>query len=532
MSGVKHPSLGRAAADFVDGEWIDLAAPSKGASAVESRNPAKPDEVVWRGNPRAAHVEAAVEAARGALAEWAGWGRDNRFHVLKKFGELCKAHAPKMAEIICDETGKAMWEAKGEASALASKVDITLDASPVGGLRRVEGYELELAPQRIGRAWFRPHGIMAVIGPFNFPAHLPNGHIIPALAMGNTVVFKPSDKAPAVGQLLVELLAEALAKGGAPNKGRGVVNLVQGGADIASKLVGHDDLEGILFTGSWPVGRRIMEANLDRPGRIIALEMGGNNAAVVMDDADIRQAVIEVVRCAFNTTGQRCTCTRRVVVHEAVADHFLRAACECASRLVVGSPRSREPVFMGPIISAAARDAVLGFQSKAAKAGAQMVLEAAPVKVSRTGTDGWYLSPGVMLVDRFNAAAAGKTFDAGCDEEVFGPLLRMTTVSSLDEAIEQCNATRFGLAASIFTRSQAAAERFLVEARAGCVNVNAGTAGASSKLPFGGLGLSGNHRPAASFSLDYCAYPVAGMLERGNAAALADGMAFDDAWLR
>ncbi len=534
MSVLKHASLSRGAADFVDGEWVSLATPTKGVAAVESRNPAKPDEVVWRGSPRPEHVDAAISAAREAMPEWARWGRDNRFHVLKKFADLCKANAGRMAELICDEVGKVMWEAKGEASALASKVDITLDASPVGGLRRVEGYELELAPQRVGRTWFRPHGVMAVVGPFNFPAHLPNGHIVPALAMGNTVVFKPSDKAPGVGQLLVELRAEALAKGGAPNKGRGVVNLVQGGADVASKLVTHDGLDGVLFTGSWPVGRRILESNLDRPGRIVALEMGGNNAAVVLDDADIRQAVIEVVRCAFNTTGQRCTCTRRVIVHEAVADRFLRAACECASRLVIGSPRSKEPVFTGPIINSATRDAVLTFQQKAKKAGAQVVLEAAPVKVSRVGTDGWYISPGVMLVDRFSADACtpGGGFDGGCDEEIFGPLLRMTTVSDLDEAIEQCNASRYGLAASIFTRSQESAERFLFEARAGCVNVNAGTAGASSKLPFGGLGLSGNHRPAASFSLDYCAYPVAGMLERGNAAALAEGMEFQDAWVR
>ena len=188
---------------------------------------------------------------------------------------------------------------------------------------------------------------------------------------------------------------------------------------------------------------------------------------------------------------------------------------------------------MGPIISSAARDAVLNFQAKAKKAGAQVVQEAAPVKVTRVGADGWYLSPGVMLVDRFSEATAKtKGFDAGCDEEVFGPLLRMTTVSSFEEAMEQCNATRYGLAASVFTKSQEVAEAFLFEARAGCVNVNAGTAGASSKLPFGGLGMSGNHRPAASFSLDYCSYPVAGMLERGSAAALADGMGFEDAWLR
>lgn len=526
-----HPSLMHAPSDLIGGEWVALNSGGRGGTRLESHNPARPMEVVWSGATRAAHVDAAVSAARRAAPAWAAWGRDSRFNVLRRFSDLCKANAAKMAELICDETGKAMWEAKGEAAALASKVEITLDASPMGGLRRVEGYEVEVGPQRIGRCWFRPHGVMAVVGPFNFPAHLPNGHIIPALAMGNTVVFKPSDKAPAVGQLLVELLAEALAKENAPDKGRGVVNLVQGGAEIASSLVTHEGIDGILFTGSWPVGRRIMEANLDRPGRLVALEMGGNNAAVVMDDADLRQAAIEVVRCAFNTTGQRCTCTRRVIVHEAVADNFLRAVCTCASKLAIGDPRSRQPVFMGPIIRREARDALLEFQTRARKAGAQVVLEAAPVS-PRGSADGWYISPGVMLVDRFtDQPATNRGLDPGCDEEVFGPLLRMTTVDSLDEAIEQCNATRFGLAASIFTRSQESAQRFMAGIRCGCININNGTAGASSKLPFGGLGLSGNHRPAASFSLDYCAYPVAGMIERGPAAALADGMTFDDSWL-
>ncbi|MBX3408027.1 MAG: aldehyde dehydrogenase family protein [Phycisphaeraceae bacterium] len=520
-----------APSDLIGGEWVALNSGGRGAAKLESHNPARPLEIVWSGGTRLAHVESAVAAARRAAPAWAAWGRDSRFNVLRRFADLCKANAAKMAELICDETGKAMWEAKGEAAALASKVDITLDASPIGGLRRVEGYEVEVGPQRIGRCWFRPHGVMAVIGPFNFPAHLPNGHIIPALAMGNTLVFKPSDKAPGVGQLLVELLAEALAKENAPDKGRGVVNLVQGGAEIASALTTHDGIDGILFTGSWPVGRRIMEANLDRPGRLVALEMGGNNAAVVMDDADLRQAAIEVVRCAFNTTGQRCTCTRRVIVHESIADNFLRAVCTCASKLAIGDPRARQPVFMGPIIRREARDAVLDFQTRAKKAGAQVVLEAAPVS-PRGSADGWYISPGVMLVDRFTSApGATRGFDPGCDDEIFGPLLRMTTVDSLDEAIEQCNATRFGLAASIFTRSQETAQRFMAGIRCGCININNGTAGASSKLPFGGLGLSGNHRPAASFSLDYCAYPVAGMIERGPSAALADGMTFDDSWL-
>lgn len=524
----KHASLAHGPSDLIGGEWVTLAGTNQGA-VVESRNPARPDAVVWSGRSDPAHVDAAVRAARAALPAWARWGREKRFAVLRRFAELTKLKAPAMAELICDETGKVMWEARGEASALASKVDITLDMSPIGGLRRVDGFEFEMGGQKLGRAWFRPHGVMAVVGPFNFPAHLPNGHIIPALAMGNTVVFKPSDKAPGVGQMLVELLAEALEKEGAPNGGKGVINLVQGAGEIAAALTSHADVDGVLFTGSWPVGRKIMEASLDRPSRIVALEMGGNNPAVVMEDADLRQAAIEIVRCAFNTTGQRCTCTRRVIAHARIADRLTDVIQKATRALAFGDPRAKTPTFAGPIISEGSRRAVLEFQAAALSAGAEPIVEAAPIEI-RGG--GWFISPGVLRVDRFSGDDTAASKDAGCDLEVFGPLLRVCEVRDLDEAIQQANASRYGLAASIFTRDQAAAERFLFEVKAGCLNVNAGTAGASSKLPFGGVGLSGNHRPAGSFSLDYCAYPVAGMIERSEAAQVSEGMNWDEQWVR
>ncbi|MBC7835661.1 MAG: aldehyde dehydrogenase family protein [Phycisphaerales bacterium] len=510
---------------------------------VRSRNPADPARVVWEAATSAAAVDEAVSAARAAFPKWSAWSMERRVAVLRRFAQVCKARAEEIAGVICDETGKVMWESRAEAGLLAGKVDITLEdaAKPEAGLRRVAGYQLKLSDSRAGKCWFRPHGVMAVLGPFNFPAHLPNGHIVPALAMGNTVVLKPSDKAPAVGQLLAEFFHEALDAEVAPP---GVVNLVQGAAAVAGKLAAHDDIDGVLFTGSWPVGRRIMEANLDRPGRILALEMGGNNAAVVMPDADPRQAAIEIVRCAFNTTGQRCTCTRRAIIHRDVAEKLIPAICKAATQLVIGEPRATHPVFMGPIISEGARRAVLEAQTAFAKAGGQVLVESTEVQVGDRG--GFYLTPSVVRVDRFTLTtgeqraardgvkAGGSCMidDAGCDVEVFGPLLRISVADSFDDAIEQANATRFGLAASIFTKDQAAADRFLREARAGCVNVNAGTAGASSKLPFGGLGHSGNHRPAGSFSLDYCAYPVAGMLESGPAATVAEGMRFDDQWLR
>lgn len=516
----RHASLGHPSSNLIDGEWASLAA--GGGPLVVSRNPARPSEVVWQGHSRLDHIDQAIGAARTAFSVWSRWSRERRIAVLRRFKALCESRVDAIAGLICDETGKVMWDAKTEAGALAAKVDITLDESPSGALNRVSGFHTPLGGTRQGRCWFRPHGVMAVIGPFNFPAHLPNGHIIPALAMGNTVVLKPSDKGPAVGQMLGELLNEALRAEGAP---AGVVNVVQGGADVARALVEHDDIDGVLFTGSWPVGRAIMQANLERPGRILALEMGGNNAAVVAQDADLKQATIECVRSAFITTGQRCTCTRRIIVHRAVADRFTAAVCKAASNLIVGDPRASHPVFMGPIISEGSRRAVLEFQATAARAGGEVLVTSSAID---TAEGGWYLTPGVIRVERFILDGDS----SGRDEEVFGPLLRISVVDSLDEALEQANATRFGLAASIFTRDESAIEQFLGRARAGCINVNTGTAGASSKLPFGGLGRSGNHRPAGAFSLDYCAYPVAGMIESGNAAQVVPGMRFDDGWLR
>ncbi|GAB4545632.1 MAG: succinylglutamate-semialdehyde dehydrogenase [Phycisphaerales bacterium] len=498
--------------------------------AITSHNPAHPDEVVWSGSPSVSHVDPAVRAARAALPAWRDTPIEQRIEALRAYQALANEHVDAIGELICRETGKAQWDSAGEAKLLGGKVDITLAEGPNSGRSRVTGFDLEVSETRTGRCTFRPHGVMAVIGPFNFPAHLPNGHIVPALLTGNTVVFKPSDKTPAVGQLLAELFDEALASVGAP---KGVINLVQGGADVAQALTTHEHIDGILFTGSWPVGRRILEANLDHPGRIVALELGGNNPSIVMDDADLRQAAIENVRAAFVTTGQRCTCTRRLIVHEAVAEKLVPLIQKTASNLIVGDPKGigggsrNQAVFMGPIIRATVRDEVLAGQQAMIEAGATPLLEATAMDHP---SGGHYITPGLLRVDAFTTGREPKD-DPGCDTEFFGPLLRMTVVSSLDEAIEQANATRYGLAASVFTKDQRTAGRVLREVRAGCVNVNTGTAGASGKLPFGGLGWSGNHRPAGAFSLDYTAYPVASLLEKGDAAGVLPGMRFDDDWL-
>ncbi|MHC4991229.1 MAG: aldehyde dehydrogenase family protein [Planctomycetota bacterium] len=488
--------------DYVGGRFL----PIPGADLV-SHDPAAPSRIVWQGTPCVDHVDAAVDAARAAAGDWATRTRAERAEHLRRWRDVTREHGERIAGLICDEMGKTMAEARFEASALGGKVDLTLDDISLG---RVSGYDVDVSPSRQGQCRFKPHGVMAVIGPFNFPAHLPNGQFVPALLMGNTVVFKPSEKTPAVGQLLAELMDEA----GLPP---GVFNVVQGGGDVAARLVRHEMLDGILFTGSWPVGRRILEANLDRPGRIVALEMGGNNPAVVMADAHLPQAVVECARAAFATTGQRCTCTRRIIVQRAIADRFVPALAKVASTLQVGPGRSHRPIFMGPVVTEQALQGVLDAQTRLGQGGARPV-----VPVERMDGPGHFLAAGVLEVDRFGLEH---------DEEVFGPLVQIATVDDLDDAIAQANATRYGLAASIFTADRDTAERFFHEVRAGCINVNTGTAGASSKLPFGGLGCSGNHRPAAAFAADFCAYPVASMVEQGETTPVPEGMRLDEAWL-
>lgn len=492
MSGF-GPSRGPC--DWIGGRWVAIP-----GSAVESRDPAEPDRVVWAGGPKLEHVHAAVEAARGAFAAWRGVGFEARAALLRKFAECCTRHAERLARTITAEMGKTLAESRAEAKLLQDKVAITLDPAT---LSRVRDFEVDAGAGKRGACRFRPLGVMAVIGPFNFPAHLPNGHWVPALLLGNTVVFKPSDRTPATGQVIAEIFEEA----GFPP---GVVNVVQGGADVASSLVAHEGIDGVLFTGSFPVGRRILEANLDRPGRMVALEMGGSNAAIVWDDADLRRAVIECVRGAYATTGQRCTGTRRIVVHEAIADRFLTAFCKLASTAIVAPGTDPEPVFMGPVVSQAARAAVLERQAGLARSGARVLLEATAFDRA-----GWFVGPGLVQVDRFERAS---------DCETFGPLAQVSVVRSLDDAIEQANATDFGLVAAVFAGDERVWARCEERLRVGCLNWNTGTAGASSRLPFGGLGRSGNLRPAGSFAVDLGAYPLATMVDPTQVSPVPAGL--------
>ncbi len=503
MSEAFHRGLlAHQASDLIGGRFYPLPSVAVAGTSerVASHDPAHPSLEVWSAAAELAHVDIAVDAARKAGRLWHDGGVEKRRAALMRWRDVVTANEDRIAGLITLETGKTLAESRLEAKALADKVSITLEEQSAS---RIAGFDFVVNPTRRGICAFRPHGVMAVFGPFNFPAHLPNGHFVPALLSGNTVIFKPSERTPAVGQLLAEL-ADAAAFP------PGVFNVISGGPQVAAKLSDHPDIDGILFTGSWNTGRRILAANIDRPGRMIALEMGGSNPAIVCADCHLKQAVIECVRSAFATAGQRCTCTRRIIVDAAIAADFIPLFAKVASTLLIGAGDSDEPIFMGPIISSAAREAVLAFQSRRLREGAVSILPA--TKLDR---EGWFLSPGVMQVQRF---------DMMTDEEVFGPLVQIAVAADDDDAVVQANASQFGLAAAIFTSSEERWQRMSAHIRAGCINWNVGTAGASSRLPFGGLGRSGNNRPAGALSLDYCAIPIAHLEERTDAVTLPQGM--------
>lgn len=469
---------------------------------IESRNPARPAEIVWRGEATLEAVEAAVARARAAAPRWARRPESERVALLERWREVTTARAEELARLITREMGKTLEESLAEARLLGEKVVITLDEV---SRARVRDFEVAAAGGRRGECRFRPYGVLAVLGPFNFPAHLPNGHWIPALLMGNCVIFKPSDKTPAVGEMLGALAREA----GFPE---GVFEVVQGGPGVSRAIASHEGIDGVLFTGSWPVGRALLEANLDRPGRIVALELGGSNPVLVMPDVGsatgrfgargaslFDHAVAESVRSAFTTTGQRCTCARRIIVHRSLRERFIAAFMDEATKLTIGAGDAQPAPFMGPVVSRAARDAVLAFVTEREAGGARVHL-----RPTAPAGEGWFLTPGLVEVEGFSRAT---------DCECFGPVVQLSAPESIEQMVAEANATDFGLAAAVFTADDACWQQGREQIRAGCVNRNCGTAGASGRLPFGGLGRSGNLRPAGAFSVDYCAFPKSSLIE-------------------
>ena len=439
-------------------------------------------ELLWSG--AAGDVDDTVDRARRAWPQWAAQPLANRIELVRRFAnEVLKAQ-DAFAELIARETGKPLWEARTEVESVKAKVEISVRAyADRTGQRR-----LDSALQGTAALRHKPHGVMAVLGPYNFPAHLPNGHIVPALIAGNAVVLKPSEKTPATGEFLIGCFHRA----GVPAD---VVQLLAGGPDTGKALVAHPGVDGVLFTGSAQVGIAINRRLAANPGKIVALEMGGNNPIVMWDTPLIADAATLIVQSAFATAGQRCTAARRLIIKGALYDRVVEEVKRLTDRIIIGAPFDEPQPFMGPVIDSMAADQLtesfLYLMSNGGRAIAHM---------RRPRGDLPFVTPG--LIDTTG-------MEERPDVELFGPLLQIIRVDDFDQAIAEANKTHFGLSAALIGGNPQDYNHFWANIRAGIVNWNRPTTGASSAAPFGGIGLSGNHRPAAFYAADYCAYPVA-----------------------
>jgi succinylglutamic semialdehyde dehydrogenase len=462
-----------------------------------SHNPATGEEV-WRGT--IGDADAQVAAAREAWPTWAALPFAERVNVIKRFAERLKADPAPLAELIARETGKPLWEARTEVESTAAKVDISIKAyAERTAQRRSDGAMGSRTALR-----HKPHGVMAVLGPYNFPAHLPNGHIVPALLAGNAVVFKPSEKTPAVGQMLVDRLHQA----GVPE---GVIRVLHGGVETGRALVGHAEIDGVLFTGSARAGIAINRSLAARPDKIVALEMGGNNPIVAWDTPDITSAATLIVQSAFLSAGQRCSNARRLIVREEFAPALLAEVKKIADRLIVGGPFDDPAPFMGPVIDNDTADGLMDSFLYLISNGGQAIRF-----MTRPDENLPFLTPGIVDVTKLADRP---------DVELFGPMLQVVRVPDFDTAIAEANATAYGLSAALIGGNPSDYDRFWANVRAGVINWNRPTNGASSAMPFGGVGLSGNHRPSAYYAADYCAYPVASTEAETPRATIGIGLA-------
>jgi len=466
------------------------------ANMLVSTDPATGEEI-WSGAIGDPNFE--VEAARASWPAWAAHSVAYRIEAVRRFANVVRKRENEFAELISKETGKPYWEARTEVAAVVNKVEISIEAYA----ERTPQRKLEAALGNRIAVRHKPHGVLAVLGPYNFPVHLPNGHIVPALIAGNTIVFKPSEKTPASGEFLVRCFHEAKIPEGA-------VRLLVGGPEEGKALAAEPGIDGLLFTGSARAGMSLHRQFADMPHKLLALELGGNNPLVVWHAKDIAAAAIMVVQSAFLTAGQRCTAARRLIVEDGAQGPLLDAVLELVDRIVVDQPFADPQPFMGPVIDLASADRVqeqwLGLMMKGGK----------PLRrLDRPFEERPYLTPALIDVTDVKDRL---------DEEIFGPVLQVVRVKDFDAAIDEANNTRFGLAASLIGGNRELYEKFWANVRAGVINWNKPTNGAPSNAPFGGIGLSGNHRPSAFYAADYSAYPVTSSEAETPRAAIGEGL--------
>ncbi|KZZ67806.1 N-succinylglutamate 5-semialdehyde dehydrogenase [Oleiphilus sp. HI0130] len=465
---------------LINGKWQEGSGP-----VLESTNPYTQERVWSATTANSDDVDHAISAARSAFVDWARTSFEQRVALVERFKEQLQTNTEALADAIGKETGKPLWESRTEVAAMIGKVGISIQA-----YNDRTGSSSKQLPAGTASLRHRPHGVVAVFGPYNFPGHLPNGHIIPALLAGNTIVFKPSEQCPLVAEITMKLLLEA----GLPE---GVMNLVQGERMTGEALSKHTGLDGLFFTGSSGTGAILHQLWGGQPDKILALEMGGNNPLIIDEDVPFEATVHHILFSSFVSAGQRCTCARRVFIPKGeFGDKLVSSLISSTRELSVGAYDAEDQPFMGCLVSDAAAQNIVDAYQRLLGLGAKPLLE-----LARDNKVAAMLRPSIVDVSGINAP----------DEEYFGPLMQVIRYDDYAQAIELANRTRFGLAAGLISESVELWQRFLLDSRAGIVNWNMPLTGASSAAPFGGIGASGNHRASALYAADYCAYPVASM---------------------
>ncbi len=466
--------------NYINGKWVD----AKSGKTFENRNPANWDDLIGvfpKSGPE--DVEEAVKAARKAYQSWRLVPPPKRADIIKKAADILVQRKEEIAREMTREMGKILLETRGD---VQEGIDTGYYAAGEG--RRLFSYTTtsEL-PNKFAMAIRLPVGVAGVITPWNFPMAIPTWKIFPALVAGNTVVFKPASDTPKTATTLVQILEEA----GVPE---GVVNLVHGGGnDVGMTIVRHQDVDLISFTGSTAVGKIISREASDTLKRV-SLEMGGKNAQIVLEDANLELALDGVLWGAFGTSGQRCTATSRLILHEAIYDEFIEMLVERVKKLKVGNGLD-ESTEMGPIINEAQLNKIHQYVEIGKQEGAKLLIGGHRL----TGGEydkGWFYAPTIFVDVHPKMRIA--------QEEIFGPVLCVIKVKSFEEAIEVLNDSTYGLSSSIYTRDVNKAFKAIRDIQAGITYVNAPTIGAETHLPFGGVKQTGNgHREGGWTVFDF-----------------------------
>lgn len=491
---------------FIDNTFIE----PQGALKRIHCNPYETTEIFfeWQENPLLAKqaIDLAAQAYENETSGWRFTSLQTRINLLEQLKESFRKRSAAIENAIILEAGKARWEAKQETQALISKIDITITSMP----KLMDAIAAEGTVASESKIVWTPRGVCAVIGPFNFPLHLANGHIIPALLAGNTVIFKPSEQTPAAACLYAEAFLEA----GFPS---GVFQMIPGTAATGMALVNDPRVKGIFFTGSYASGRKITEALLNSRNdlsTLAALEMGGKNASIVHEDANLHKAAIDIITAAFATAGQRCSSTSRLLVHQNIFDKFIQSLSELIKKIPVGNPFDAT-TFMGPLIHQKAVQNFFDGISGAKKEGFTPIIESQLLK-----QNSFLVSPSLYTLNGktdisnvLRLSNAGTEHSCSWTTEFFGPNILAIPYSSHEELKSLHEASPYGLVASIFSKEQSFFDWCQQHFDIGLLHWNRSSVGASSRLPFGGYKQSGNNWPAGLFSFFYCVRPQGLLME-------------------